>query len=261
VGDACVNELGGDSTSSPRPPALAGPALNEVRRRADNAGMFRTGWLLVAALCLAPASAHATAGFAERHTELAYNDLATAHWIHPGDGCDCGSTCLQLVRRNDRFARFAGLECSLRQLSVPATAGQTLVMAQCCADGAWIVYDLAREQVLVRTPDRAEALARWTALGMAPPRLADATRGAHGLHPTWASRFEEGAYLALMWLPVVLPLLFVLGLVRFVTELRRYLATRRMIHLMWCGVLLLPPLSVAWFVVRLVLGARLGLGR
>ena len=57
----------------------------------------------------------------------------------------------------------------------------------------------------------------------------------------------------------MLPLLFVLGIVRFVAELRRYLATRRIIHLMWCGVLLLPPLSLAWFVLRVVLGAgRIG---
>ena len=64
-----------------------------------------------------------------------------------------------------------------------------------------------------------------------------------------------------MWLPVLLPLLFVIGMFRFVTELRRYLATRRLIHLMWCGVLLLPPLSVVWFVLRVVLGAGHGPGR
>jgi len=223
--------------------------------------MIRSRWLLAAVLCVAPVSARATAGFAERHTDLGYNDLAAVHWIHPGDGCDCGGTCFELVRRNDRFGRFAGLECSLSRLSVPRSSRQSLVLAQCCADGAWVVYDLAREQVLVRTADRAEALARWTALGLAPPRFADAGRGAHGLHPTWASRFEDGAYLVLMWLPVVLPLLFVVGLVRFVAELRRYLATRRVIHLMWCGVLLLPPLSVAWFVLRVVLGTGHGIGR
>jgi len=218
-------------------------------------------WLLAAALCLVPASAGATAGFAERHTDLAYNALAAVHWIHPGDGCDCGGTCFQLVRRNDRFGRFAGLECSLSRLSLPGSASQTVVMAQCCADGAWVVYDLAREQVLLRTPDRAAALARWAALGLAAPRFAEAMRGAHGLHPTWASRVEDAAYLLLMWLPVLLPLLFVIGMFRFVTELRRYLATRRLIHLMWCGVLLLPPLSVAWFVLRVVLGAGHGPGR
>ena len=224
--------------------------------------MSGSRWLLAAALCVfAPATARATAGFAERHTDLAYNDLAAVHWIHPGDGCDCGGTCFQLVRRSDRFGRFAGLEGSLSRLSLPATARQTVVMAQCCADGAWVVYDLAREQVLLRTPDRAAALARWAALGLAPPRFAEASRGAHGLHATWASRFEEAAYLLLMWLPVVLPLLFAIGLVRFVTELRRYLATRRVIHLMWCGVLLLPPLSVAWFILRVVLSAGHGLGR
>jgi len=218
--------------------------------------MLRSRWLLAAMLGLAPAPALATAGFAERHADLAYNDLASVHWIHPGDGCDCGSTCFQLVRRNDRFGRFAGLECSLSQLSVPTARGQSLVLAQCCADGAWLVYDLAREQVLARTPDRAEALARWTALGQRPPRLAAAARGARGLHQTWASRIEDWAFVALMWLPVLLPLMLVAGLVRFVTELRRYLATRRVIHLMWCGVMLLPALSVAWFVFRVVLGGR-----
>lgn len=88
-------------------------------------------------------------------------------------------------------------------------------------------------------------------------RASGRARGAHGLHATWASRVEDGAYLLLMWLPVVLPLLFVMGIVRFVAELRRYLATRRAIHLMWCGVFLLPPLSLAWFVLRVVLGAGL----
>ena len=223
--------------------------------------MFRPRWLLLAALCLAPPSARATAGFAERHSDLAYNDLAAVHWLHPGDGCDCGSTCFELVRKNDRFGRFAGLECSLGELSVPASAGQALVMARCCADRAWIVYDLAREQVIVRTADRAEAMATWSALGQRPPRLADAMHGAHGLHQTWASRFEDWAFLLLMWLPMLLPLLLVAGLVRFVAELRRYLATRRVIHLMWCGVLLLPALSVAWFLLRVVLGAGRAFGR
>jgi len=238
-----------------------GAALNAATARADNAGMFRSRWLLAAALGLAPAPALATAGFAERHAQLAYNDLAAVHWIHPGDGCDCGSTCFQVVRKHDRFGRFAGLECSLSRLSVPASRGQSLVLAQCCADGAWLVYDLAREQVLVRTPDRAEALARWTALGQRPPRLAEAARGAHGLHQTWASRIEDWAFMALMWLPVLLPLVLVAGLVRFVAELRRYLATRRVIHLMWCAVMLLPALSVAWFVFRVVLGGRGVTGR
>jgi hypothetical protein len=223
--------------------------------------MFRTRSLLVAALCLAPASAFATAGFAERHSELGYNDLAAVHWLHPGDGCDCGSTCFQLVPKNDRFGRFPGLECSLSEVSVPASAGQALVMARCCADRAWIVYDLARGQVIVRTADRAEALATWAALGQRPPRLADATHGAHGLHQTWASRCEDWAFVVLMWLPILLPLMLVAGLVRFVAELRRYLATRRVIHLMWCGVLLLPALSVGWFILRLVLGAGRAFGR
>jgi hypothetical protein len=158
------------------------------------------------------------------------------------------------VRRNDRFARFAGLEGSLCQLSVPASATQTLLIAQCCADGAWVVYDLAHERLLVRTPDRGVALARWRALGLAPPRLAEAGRGAHGLHQTWASRVEDWAFLLLMWLPVLMLLMLVVGMVRFVSELKAYLATKRVVHLMWCGVLLLPALSVAWFVLRVVLG-------
>jgi hypothetical protein len=243
-------------------PRRRGPtALNATAVRADNSDMHPLRWRAVAAavavaavLGLAPLAAHATAGFAERHSELAYNDIAAVHWIHPGDGCDCGGTCFQLVRRNDRFARFAGLEGSLSQLSVPASATQTLVIAQCCADGAWVVYDLAHERQLVRTPDRGVALARWRALGLAPPRLAEAGRGAHGLHQTWASRVEDWAFLLLMWLPVLMLLMFVVGMVRFVSELKAYLATKRVVHLMWCGVLLLPALSVAWFVLRVVLG-------
>jgi hypothetical protein len=220
----------------------------------------RHAWLALL-LALSPAPAGATAGFAERHSDLAYNDAAVIHWIHPGDGCDCGSMCFELRRKSDRFGRFAGLECSLDAVSVPASAAQTLVLARCCADHAWVVYDLAREAVIVRTPDRAEALARWSTLGQRPPRFADAAHGAHGLHQTWASRFEDWAFLALMWVPILLPLLFVVGLVRFVTELKRYLVTRRVIHLMWCGVLLLPALSVAWFVLRVVFGVGRAFGR
>ena len=262
---ACANELAPDTTSRGRVVAhvfrrRVAAALNAAAARADNAGMFRSRWLLAALLGLTPASAFATAGFAERHADLAYNDLATVHWIHPGDGCDCGSTCFQVVRKHDRFGRFAGLECSLSRLSVPASRGQSLVLAQCCTDGVWLVYDLSREQTLVRTTVRAEALARWAALGQRPPRLAEAARGARGLHQTWSSRIEDWAFLALMWLPVLLPLVFVAGLFRFVAELRRYLVTRRVIHLMWCGVMLLPALSVAWFVFRVVFGGRGAIG-
>jgi len=219
--------------------------------------MRRIRWLL-ASLLLVPGLSLATAGFAERHTELAYNALASVEWTHPGDGCDCGSSCFQLVRREDRFGRFAGLECSLSRISVPETRDETLVMAQCCADGAWIVYDLASQQVLARMQDPREAFLIWTAHGRRPPKFADAKQGAHGLHPTWAARCEDWAYLGLMWLPLLLPLGLIAGLVRFVIELKRYLATRRVIHLMWCGVMLLPALSVVWFLARVVLGRAPG---
>lgn len=223
--------------------------------------MTRFRSLVVALLLLVPAGARATAGFAERHSQLDYTDLASVHWIHPGDGCDCGEYCFELVRRGDRFARFPGLEGSLTRLSVPESRRQALVLAQCCSDSQWVVYDLRNEQVLVRTPDARAALAAWSSLGLAPPRIAEASHGAHGLRQTWASRAEDGAFLALLWLPLLLPLLLIAGLVRFVVELRRYLATRRVIHLMWCGVLLLPALSVAWFVLRVVLRAGHVAGR
>ena len=226
--------------------------LNRAPAGADNAAMPRA---LAARVAAAPSLAHATAGFAERHSDLAYNSVAAVHWIHPGDGCDCGSTCFQLVPREDRFGRFKGLECSLDKISVPETRDQTLVMAQCCADGAWVVYDLASQQVLARMQDPREALLIWMAHGLPSPKFADAQHGAHGLHQTWGSRFEDWAYLALMWLPLLLVLCLVVGLVKFVIELKRYMATRRVIHLMWCGVLLLPALSIVWFVARVVLGA------
>jgi len=228
--------------------------LNAHAPGADDAHMRRLLLLIVAGL-LAPGIARATAGFAEQHSQLDYTDLAAVHWIHPGDGCDCGAFCFELTRRGDRFARFPGLECSLTRLSVPVSPRQTLLVAQCCSDSQWVVYDLAHEQVLARTADRGAALAAWGALGLPAPRFAEAAHGARGLHQTWASRAEDWAYLALMWLPMLLPLLLVLGLVRFVVELRRYLATRRVIHLMWCVVLLLPALSVVWFFLRVVLGS------
>lgn len=217
--------------------------------------MSRPRLLLLAALLLVPARARAMAGLAEQHSQLDYTDLAAIHWIHPGDGCTCGSFCFELARRGDRFARFPGLECSLTKLSVPESPRQTLLMGQCCSDSQWVVYDLRNEQVLLRTADPHAALAEWASLGLSVPRFADAAHGARGLRQAWSSRAEDWAYLALMWLPMLLPLLLVLGLVRFVVELRRYLATRRVIHLMWCGVLLLPALSVLWFVLRVVFGA------
>src|SRR5262245_8870617 len=227
--------------------------MRSPRRQAATLALF--------AVLAVPLPARSPAGFAERHSDMAYNDLAAVHWIHPGDGCDCGSMCFQLVRRDDRFGRFEGLEGSLAQLSVPESPRQSVVLAQCCADGTWVVYDLARQLTLVRTPDRAEALREWTSLGLRSPRLADAKHGAHGLHQTWASRLEDGAYLLLMWMPILLLIGLVAGLVRFVIELRRYLATRRVIHLMWCVVLMLPALSVVWFVFRVVFGAGRLAGR
>src|SRR5262245_40248638 len=59
------------------PPGSGGwaPPLNRAPCRAENGGMGRSRWLL-ASLLLAPGLSLATAGFAERHTELAYNSLA-----------------------------------------------------------------------------------------------------------------------------------------------------------------------------------------
>src|SRR5262249_4871115 len=65
-----------------------GVRLNARARGADDGVMFRIRIMLVTALLGVPVAAHATAGFAEQHSQLDYTDLAAIHWIHPGDGCD-----------------------------------------------------------------------------------------------------------------------------------------------------------------------------
>ena len=54
--------------------------LNARPRGADDRAMFRILILLAAALLAMPAAAHATAGFAEQHSQLDYTDLAAIHW-------------------------------------------------------------------------------------------------------------------------------------------------------------------------------------
>jgi len=75
--------------------------------------------------CATPAGA--TAGFAESHSDLVYSDRASLHWIHPGDGCDCGKFCFELVRKESRYAGFRGFNRSIGKINVPAAEGRPLI--------------------------------------------------------------------------------------------------------------------------------------
>jgi len=208
--------------------------------------------VILALLLLWPAAAGATAGFAEIHSELLYNDLASIHWIHPGDGCDCGKFCFQLVHRDSRSRGFRGLDRSIGRINVPADPKSPLILAQGCADGRWIVYDLATEEYLADTPSYELALALWRSPGKAGPRFADAAHGAKGLRKTRASFWEDAALATLLWLPFLALLAFPLGLVASLVRFARYRRTRRWRDLAWAVLALLPTLPggwVAWAVV------------
>jgi len=220
---------------------------------ADTSGMFA---LILAFALLSPAPAHATAGFAETHSELRYNRLASLDWIHPGDGCDCGEFCFQIVRAESRYRTFRGLVRSLGKINAPAESGRPLVFAQSCADGNWIVYDLAAEEYLVDTPYYESALAVWRSSGLAEPRFADARHGARGLHQSWGSLVEGVAWTGLMFLPLVVMLLLPVCLVASIALLSRYRRTRRGAHLAWALIVLLPTLP-GWWVGSVVFRRRI----
>jgi hypothetical protein len=150
---------------------------------------------------LCPIIGWGTVGFAERHSQLHYNRYARIHWIHPGDGCDCGSYCFFLEKADQRFSGFRGLNCSLQKINVPEDIDFPVVLAQCCNNRRWLVYDLQTEEILFETDYYEAALAIGRAHGLEEPSFADAQDGAKGLHQTASSLFEEWAFLALMFSP------------------------------------------------------------
>ena len=203
--------------------------------------------LLSIALACAPAAAGATAGFAETHSELHYNHLATLHWIHPGDGCDSGRYCFTLEKKENRYHFFRDLYVSLRKINVPEDDGP-LILAQASSDGTWLVYDLDAEQYLVRSVPYETALRTWVASGRKPPRLADAQEGAVGLSQTGRSRLEGLSFLLLLFSPLIvavaLPVLSALSWIL----LNGFRATKRTGYLWW-GLLCLLPSLCLWLIV------------
>jgi len=211
--------------------------------------MRRIAPFLLAACLLAPAKSAATAGFAESHSTLRYGDRASLHWIHPGDGCDCGPYCFQLLRADSRFEGFRGLERSLSKINVPAETGPPLVFAQACADEHWIVYDLDREEYLADTPSFDEALGVWKQQGLHRPHFAEAAHGAQGLHRTWSSFTEDTVWTGLMWLPMAAMLAVPLGMFASLVMLLRWRRSKRGADLAWCLFALLPALSFLGLVI------------
>ncbi|MBI3548399.1 MAG: hypothetical protein HY078_05020 [Elusimicrobia bacterium] len=155
------------------------------------------GLLLIAACLAAPVQAFATAGFAERHSELKYNDWATVHWIHPGDGCDVGKYCLSFRKTGGGW--FTGLEGSFERVSLPVR-GEPRVLAERQRDHQWILYDLREGKLLLETGSIDAAMAAWTAGGKRAPRLADAQR-ASGLRQMWSSWGGNLLFAAILFLP------------------------------------------------------------
>jgi len=162
---------------------------------------FSIALFALIAVLLYPLTVLGTVGFAERHSQLHYNRFARIHWIHPGDGCDCGSYCFFLEKTGQGSSGFRRLNCSLQKINVPEDKSFPLVLAQCCNNRRWLVYDLQAEEILFETDDYEAALAIGRSHGLEEPSFADAQDGAKGLHQTASSLFEEWAFLALMFLP------------------------------------------------------------
>ena len=204
--------------------------------------------LLAGSVLARPAPARATAGFAETHSEVAYNRFAALHWIHPGDGCDAGSYCFQVHRADNKYAGLKDLYASLQKINRPADGA--LIIGETCADGKWFVYDLGAEAFVTPPGTEGEARAAWISRGKPVPPFWDAKEGGPGLHETWESRIENWGF------PLFLmsPLLVLLGVPvsvgfawRFYREYRR---TRRAGFAALAALLLMPAVLLLVFVAR-----------
>jgi len=206
---------------------------------------------IVVAALLCTRGAYATAGFAETHSRLEYGSLASLQWVHPGDGCDRGRYCFFLERSGAPARGFRGIAFSLAQINAPAEEDRGLIFAQ-RSDGGWLVYDLRAEEFLAQPGSFERAAQAWRAAGLTEPRFAEAEHGARGLSRTWASRFEDLTWLALMWLPALLLLALPLGTLGFVIFLVRYRRQRKPLQLVWGFLFLLLSLP-AWLLFGRVL--------
>jgi hypothetical protein len=197
-----------------------------------------------------PQVSRATAGFAESHSMLHYNEAAELEWAHPGDGCDQGSYCFHVVKKG-RTGWFRNLYGSFERISLPDDPRNPFVLGQLSLGKRWVLYDLAREEVVVETGSSDEALSAWRSVGQSSPVFADA-RSAQGLHQTWGSLFGNWAFVALLWSPllavVTLPALILASL----TFWRRFRAARRTTDLILFGLCVAPVAGVAFLVLRIL---------
>ena len=244
------------TTAGPtRPRPCAG--VPDVNLRVRSADRFVMCSALLVLMFLWPAPASATVGFAERHSELLYSDVAFVHWIHPGDGCDCGTYCFQLLKSEPRGGGFEGLYRSLAKINAPAETELPLVIAQDCSDRHWLVYDLTAEEYLADTESYALALAIWRSRGLADPSFADAAEGARGLHQTWRSHAEDVAMLLMMFLPMLAVLSFPLCLFASLRLFARYRRTRNNKDRVWAWLVLVPTIP-GWWLAWLVFSSATG---
>ena len=233
--------------------AGGGPAPSRAPSRTRPSLLSRATTVgALALLLLRPATSRATAGFAETNSRLEYGSLAMLDWLHPADGCDCGNFCFHILKRQHPYGFFRDLSCSLGKINAPPSEHPSLILAQCCGNGQWLVYDLQAEKYLTRTNSYADALAAWKANGLAEPRFADAGEGARGLSETWSSRRERWTWMALLWLPVLAVLLLPLCGIACVVYLVKFIRTRRKRNIALALLFFLPSLPAWWLVFRVV---------
>src|SRR5262245_28959493 len=108
----------------------AGTAMPARSRRPQRARTWGVALACsVALLVAAPRAVLATAGFAESHSTLRYDDVADLDWTGPGDGCDEGSYCFHVVRKG-RTGWFRNLYGSLERINLPSDPRSPLMLAE-----------------------------------------------------------------------------------------------------------------------------------
>ncbi|MBF0103000.1 MAG: hypothetical protein HQK77_19050 [Desulfobacterales bacterium] len=210
-------------------------------------------FLIIACLVFRPLSALGTAGFAEKHSQLNYNEWAVIHWIHPGDGCDSGKYCFYIEKMNPNYGNFKELYCSIQKINIPENKTIPLIFGQTNQLQRWFIYNLQTETYLIQTHDYDEALSYWKTKGLKEPKFSDASTGAKGLSKTWSSRFGDWLFTMILFLPVVVIIalpVFTFFSVKFIVK---YRITRQKKYILLFIGLLIPTLLL-WLLALVLFG-------
>lgn len=202
-----------------------------------------------------PISAWGTVGFAERHSQLHYNQFATVHWIHPGDGCDSGKYCFHIAKIDNKYQRFKSLNSSFQKINIPADKKIPLIFAQYSTDTRWLVYNLHTEQCLMQTDNYEAALNVWKANGLKEPEFSNALNGAQGLYRTWASRIEDWTWMAFLFLPLFVIIALLLFTISTLWSAIQFYRTRQRKYLLMFIFSLIPSIFL-WFLSMRFVGFR-----